>query len=147
MKKFLALALMILSTSSFATCFTTSDEAALKAGLPQVICVNSQEVSLVVPELPAEPSYKVIIDTDLGVVEQNNVRFKPFNDLFTAKVRKSLRSEGGFCSRTRNTYLEFTLNVKADLEVYELSVTGFDVTNPDVCHSNDRVKKFEYSVI
>ena len=149
MKKLIIASLMTLvTTSSFAACFISEKEAAEKANLPQVICVESHSLELVTPELPRKPYLEMIVSSDLGSVSKQDVRLTPTADgLFAAKVRKTVTNQGGSCSRSRYTYIEFTLEVKEDLTPWIFTVTGYDATSADSCHSPWKETKIEYSAI
>lgn len=148
MKNFLALALLALAaTSSFAACYETDRANSEKYDLPQMICVNSHNLELVVPELPAQPYYKLTVESDLGVVTNEKAKFKNVNGLFQTAALKYFRSQGSSCTRTHHTFVEFKVSVQEDMSPVAFEVTGYDITNPDSCHSKDRVTKIEYSMI
>lgn len=150
MKSLLAVSLLIASVSGFAsTCFKAVDAISKKSQLPEVVCVDSYNVDLVVPELPASPYYQATVVTDLGTLVRDNLYFRGNKDTYTVETEKNFVREGGACERSYSSAISFKIELNKNAKVIEnsLSVEGVIATSPDSCHADERITKVRYEQI
>lgn len=124
-------------TASAETCFQAPEGMDPEWKLPEVVCVQSYSLNLVIPKLPKLPYYQATAETSLGTIQDVQRFYGAEKAPFKVSASKSIFFDSfGVCSGFYRTSIvvQFKVDDKGQKIEDALTVSGLAEQSHDECH-------------